>query len=169
MDYILRRSHRRTLSLQVDPTLQVVVRAPLWVAACDVENFVEAHRGWIARQTQRRLDELQAHPPPDEIQREALRRQAQQVIPQRVAYYAGIMGLSPAGIKITSAKTRLGSCSAQNRLCFSLYLMQYPADAIDYIVVHELAHMVHKNHGTEFYALVASILPDYKARRAQLK
>ena len=47
--------------------------------------------------------------------------------------------------------------------------MAYPEEAIDYVVVHELAHLVHRNHGPEFYALVASILPDHKQRRALLK
>ena len=47
--------------------------------------------------------------------------------------------------------------------------MQYPEEAIDYVVVHELAHLVHRNHGPEFHALVAAILPDHKQRRALLK
>ena len=47
--------------------------------------------------------------------------------------------------------------------------MLYPPEAIDYVVVHELAHIPHKNHGREFYACVAEILPDYKKRRALLR
>ena len=74
-----------------------------------------------------------------------------------------------SGITITAARTRFGSCSPKNRLCFSWRLMAYPEEAIDYVVVHELAHLVHRNHGPEFYALVASILPDHKQRRALLK
>lgn len=47
--------------------------------------------------------------------------------------------------------------------------MQYPPEAVDYVVVHELAHIVHKNHGNAFYALIGSVLPDYPARRALLR
>jgi predicted metal-dependent hydrolase len=72
-------------------------------------------------------------------------------------------------VKITGAKKRFGSCSSQNGLCFSWRLMGYPEEAIDYVVVHELAHIAHRNHGSGFYSLVASVLPDYKARRALLK
>ena len=79
------------------------------------------------------------------------------------------MGLRPAGVTITSARTRFGSCSAKGRLCFSWRLMQYPPEAIDYVVVHELAHLVHMNHGPEFYALIERYLPDYKARRKLLR
>ena len=79
------------------------------------------------------------------------------------------MGLTYTGITITGAKTRYGSCSPKNRLCFSWRLMAYPESAIDYVVVHELAHIVHRNHGPEFHKLVESVLPDHKERRALLK
>ena len=79
------------------------------------------------------------------------------------------MGLEPAGITISSAQKRFGSCTAKNRLCFSYRLMRYPEEAIEYVVVHELAHLVHRNHGKDFYALVASVMPDYKKRDALLK
>lgn len=79
------------------------------------------------------------------------------------------MNLYPTGLKITSARTRFGSCSGQNSICFSWRLMDYPELAIDYVVVHELAHIVHKNHGSQFWALVERYLPDYRARRAMLR
>ena len=90
-------------------------------------------------------------------------------LPPRVSHYAKLMGLIPAGITITGAEKRFGSCSAKNRLCFSWHLMRYPEAAIDYVVVHELAHIPHKNHGKAFYALIETVLPDYKARKKLLK
>ena len=56
------------------------------------------------------------------------------------------MGLTPAAVTITGARKRFGSCSASNRICYSWRLMQYPEAAVDYVVVHELAHIVHKDH-----------------------
>ena len=79
------------------------------------------------------------------------------------------MGLHPTGLRITSARTRFGSCSAKNSICFSWRLMQYPDAAVDYVVVHELAHIREKNHGRAFYALVEQFLPDWRERRALLK
>ena len=79
------------------------------------------------------------------------------------------MGLRPAGITITGARTRFGSCSSKRRISFSFRLMQYPCEAIDYVVVHELAHLRHMNHSAQFYALIEQYMPDYKARRALLK
>ena len=104
---------------------------------------------------------------PEEEQ--ALRRLAAEVIPQRVAVWGRQMGLTPTGVKITSAKKRFGSCSGRNSLCFSWRLMQYPAEAVDYVVVHELAHIRHHNHGAAFWALVEHTLPDYRARQALLR
>ena len=91
------------------------------------------------------------------------------VLPPKVEHYAALMGVRPVGVTITAAKTRFGSCSAKNRLCFSLYLMRYPEDAVDYVVVHELAHIRHHNHSPAFYALVARFMPDYRRREALLR
>ena len=87
----------------------------------------------------------------------------------RLAYYSDKMGLYPTWVKITCAGTRSGSCSAKNGICYSWRLMQYPPEAVDYVVVHELAHIAHKNHGPAFYACIARILPDYQTRRALLR
>ena len=112
---------------------------------------------------------LEAYPEPDEAERARLTALARDVIPEKVRHYSRIMGLYPTAVTITGARTRFGSCSGTNRLCFSLRLMQYPDEAVDYVVVHELAHIVHKNHGREFYALVQSVLPDWRQRQALLK
>ena len=79
------------------------------------------------------------------------------------------MELVPAGIKITSARTRFGSCSSKNSICFSWRLMLYPPEAIDYVIVHELAHIRHHDHSPAFYALIEQYLPDWKARMKLLK
>ena len=79
------------------------------------------------------------------------------------------MELVPAGIKITSARTRFGSCSGKNSICFSWRLMLYPPEAIDYVIVHELAHIRHHDHSPAFYALIEQYLPDWKARMKLLK
>ena len=79
------------------------------------------------------------------------------------------MHLYPSSVKVTSAKKRFGSCSAKNSLCFSLYLFDYPDKAIDYVVVHELAHIKEHNHSKRFWRVVENYLPDYKERDKVLK
>lgn len=169
MQYTIIRSRRKTLSLQIGKDLLPLVRAPMRLSKREIDRFVADHADWIARQQQKRRQWQAAHPEPSPQEIAALRALAARTIPGRVSHYAAIMGLTPEGVRITGARTRFGSCSGKNALCFSLYLMRYPAQAVDYVVVHELAHIVHKNHGADFYALIASVLPDYKARRALLK
>ena len=168
-DYRVVRSRRRTVALQVDQTGSVVVRAPMTLPAEEIRTFVEKHETWIRRQQQRQARYRAEHPEPTPQEQEALRRQAKAHLPQRVAYWAGVMGVRPTGIRITSARTRFGSCSGKNRLSFSLYLMAYPPEAIEYVVVHELAHIRHKNHSPAFYAEVERYLPDWRRRQALLK
>ena len=164
-DYQVVRSRRRTVALQVDQTGSVIVRAPMTLPAEEIRTFVEKHETWIHRQQQRQARYRAEHPEPTPQEQEALRRQAKAHLPQRVAYWAGVMGVRPTGIRITSARTRFGSCSGKNSLCFSLYLMAYPPEAIEYVVVHELAHIRHKNHGPAFYAEVERYLPDWRQRQ----
>ena len=168
-DYQVVRSRRRTVALQVDQTGSVVVRAPMTLPAEEIRTFVEKHETWIHRQQQRQARYRAEHPEPTPQEQEALRRQAKAHLPQRVAYWAGVMGVRPTGIRITSARTRFGSCSGKNSLCFSLYLMAYPPEAIEYVVVHELAHIRHKNHSPAFYAEVERSLPAGRLRPTLLK
>ena len=147
----------------------MIVRAPLRASAASIERFVQEHAEWIQKAQARQRARLAAHPEPDEAGQAVLMRRAREELPPKVAYYAQRMGLQPTGMTITSARTRFGSCSPKNRLCFSWRLMDYPEAAIDYVVVHELAHIVHKNHGPQFWALVERYMPDYRARRALLR
>jgi predicted metal-dependent hydrolase len=86
-----------------------------------------------------------------------------------VEKYAAIMGVFPEHVSINSAKTRFGSCSSKKRLNFSCRLMTYDERAIDYVVVHELAHLKHLNHSKDFWAFVEKFMPDYKERKKLLK
>jgi predicted metal-dependent hydrolase len=109
------------------------------------------------------------HPEPDCEEKADCIRRAREYLPERVSFYSSLMGLQPAGITITGARTRFGSCSSKKRLSFSWRLMQYPDKAIDYVVVHELAHLRYMNHSKEFYELIEKFMPDYKQRRKLLK
>lgn len=166
--YTLIRARRKTMSLSVNEDETIVVRAPLSAAQTTIDAFVASHDAWIARAIARRRAHHAAYPPLSEQQAALLREQAKVVLPQKVAYFAARMGLSPQGVQITAAQKRFGSCSQNGKLHFSYRLLRYPEAAVDYVVVHELAHLVHFNHGAAFYALIATILPDYRTRAAML-
>ncbi len=97
------------------------------------------------------------------------KREAKEIIAGRVDYYSNRLDLFPKGIKITSAKYRWGSCSRDNRLSFSWRMIMAPLTIIDYILIHELAHIKEKNHSRRFWRYLESILPDYRKQRLWLK
>lgn len=170
--YELLRSDRRTLSAEVvirDGAPVLRVHAPRRLPQKDIDAFLTDRAQWIANAMSRQQERADAHPEPTEAERALLIGRARALLPGKVAAYAQQMGLTPAGITITGARTRFGSCSAQNRISFSWRLMAYPEEAIDYVVVHELSHIRYKNHSASFYALIATVLPDYQARIAMLK
>ncbi|QAT49340.1 M48 family peptidase [Caproiciproducens sp. NJN-50] len=173
MSHTLRieRSKRRTLSLSITRDGAVLVRAPLFLESEEIESFVRRHEEWIERQLslwkERAAREAALMLTPEKTA--ALKQRAQVYLSGRVRHYSKIMGVSPIGIKITSAKTRWGSCSAKNSLCFSYRLILLDPEAVDYVVVHELAHIRVKNHGPEFYREVERYLPDFRRRIALLR
>ena len=166
-NYTLLRSRRRTLAIEVQRDGTVLVRAPLRTPQKTIDEFLARRSEWIAQAQQRQRQRCEAYPPLSPAEIAQLRQKAKEILPNKVAYWAKIMGVVPTGLKITAAQKRFGSCSGKNSLCFSLYLMRYPEAAIDAVVVHELAHIRHKNHSPAFYAEVERYLPDYR-RRAQL-
>ena len=91
------------------------------------------------------------------------------IIRERVDYYARLMGVSYTSVKLSNAKKRWGSCSAQNRLNFAWRLVMCPLWVIDYVVVHELSHITYKDHSPRFWALVATQMPHYQEARTWLR
>ena len=157
------RSKRRSVSLEISPELKVIVRAPLHMKRKDVDSFVDDHRDWIEKHIELRSQRLANRlPEPDEYEIADLKRRAKDVLPDKVAYFSALMGVEVKGVKITSAKKRLGSCSSENGICFSYRVMMYDEDIIDYVVIHELAHIKEHNHSSRFYDIVKKYCPDYK-------
>ena len=170
-EYKVIRSDRRTLAIEITKALEVLVRAPKRATDEEIRLAVEKNAAWIKKHLEVRRLRNEAHTAYELTDGEIaqLTALARQVIPPKVAHFAKLMGVKPASVKVTSAQSRFGSCSGQNGLCFSYILMRYPDAAIDYVVVHELAHIKHHNHSKSFWTLVGKYLPDYKEREKLLK
>lgn len=169
LEYDLIRSRRKTLALEVTREGKVLVRAPVRLAKSRIDDFVRQHAGWVQKHQAIQEKRREAHPEPTEAEQEELIRRAKEILPKKVEQYGRLMGLHPTGITITGARKRFGSCSGKDRICFSWRLMQYPEEAVDYVVVHELAHIRHKDHSGAFYACVEKTLPDWRERRNLLR
>ncbi len=95
--------------------------------------------------------------------------EAQKHIPSHVEFWAEKMRLSPTNLRFRKTKRQWGSCSGKNVLSFNTMMMKLPHDVIQYIIVHELAHIKLKHHQKAFWQLVEHYVPDYRAQVAELK
>ena len=161
-------SNRKTISITVKEG-RVIVRAPRGVSRARIDSFVDKNREWIEKRieiTKNQRDPIAAM---TDAQVKQLREAARVYLTAKTEEYAKSIGLKYGRITITGAKTRFGSCSSKGNISYSYRLMLYPEAAIDYVVVHELAHLLEMNHSRRFYAIIEKILPDYKERIKLLK
>ncbi len=168
MDYEIVYSGRRTLAIAIKDG-RVIVRSPYGVSSDRIEKSLLSHREWIEKQIEKQKIKAERFPELTEERIRELRKTARRVLTEKTENFSKIMGLKYGRITITSAKTRFGSCTSKGNISYSYRLMLYPEAAIDYVVVHELAHLLEMNHSKRFYAIVEKILPDYKQRKALLK
>lgn len=92
-----------------------------------------------------------------------------EIIKSRVEYFSELMQVSFNRIKIDNSKNRWGSCDSAANIKFNLRLSMLPHKVIDYVIIHELSHLMEFNHSKRFYEIIETVMPDYKKHRAQLK
>lgn len=160
------RSARKTIAIQINPGGEVIVRAPRGMPLPAIEQFVASKRGWIEKHLAQQPVGL---PKFTDAQMHELVQQAKAVIPERVACYAPLVGVTYGRITIRNQHTRWGSCSSKGNLNFNCLLMLAPAEVLDYVVVHELCHRKEMNHSPKFWAEVARVFPNYRQSQHWLK
>lgn len=153
-----------------DGTLSV--SAPYGMSDTEIRKFVESKSDWIERTMQEMLvtRQLKEHEPvlapfmEREIRLE-LKRQLQRLIDK----WEPVMGVKSAGFTIKKMKTRWGSCNVKSHhLNFNLLLAKVPPECAEYVVVHELTHLLEPSHNTRFWSLMEYYLPGSKELRKQL-
>lgn len=172
ISYTLRRSRRaKRLSIVVRCDA-VIVTAPMRVNENLIVSFVERHSQWIWSKIEevkrKRADWLK----PEGLAQEhfmALRGRAKKFVMERLRIYAQCYGVSYRRVCIKNMKTMWGSCSKEKNLNFHYRLMFLPLELADYVIVHEICHLRHLNHSKCFWNLVAETIPDYKAKRIELR
>lgn len=168
------RSKRKTLAIEIRPDMRVVVRAPEKIPQNEIMKFVEEKQNWIKKhlvQMYFKAEEIKKQkkePALTNADIEKLCQKALSVIPDKVKYYAEIMGVTYGRITIRNQKTRWGSCSSKGNLNFNCLLMLMPDKVLDYVVVHELCHLKQMNHSKKFWMEVERYMPDYRNYRKWL-
>lgn len=170
-EYQIVRSDRRTLSLIVRPG-QVLVRAPMTEPEENIIRFVEDHAEWVLKklaETKSRQETRRQLPSLSQTELRKLHARAISYFPQRVAFFAPVVGVTYGKITCRIYKSKWGSCKADGSLAFNTLLMLAPPDVIDSVVVHELCHRKVMNHSASFYREVLRVCPDYYEKHQWLK
>jgi predicted metal-dependent hydrolase len=147
----------RQIPLHIKPTTAKTVRAQLH----DDTTFIVYLPTSVARQQSSELIRLALT--------SWMKHQARLAATMLIEKHAPRSGLFPRCLRIKTQKSRWGSCGPQNDINLNWLLMLAPPDALEYVVVHELCHIKHKNHSRDFWQLVAEHLPDYQRQRHWLK
>ncbi len=119
---------------------ELVISCPEGISSSELQNVVEKH----------------------------YRKELKAIINKRVKFYQSNFKVKPKNITIKSQETRWGSCSSERNINFNWKLIMAPIEIIDYLVVHEMCHLIHMNHSKSFWTLVGRIMPDYKERQEWL-
>lgn len=204
--YTIVRCRRKTVALQVTREAEVVVRAPRYVSAFFIEEFVREHVAWVEKrkqeikkrkksfvegelflflgniypltvmQTGDRINFSEAEGfsfgrdalNPQKLFEDWYKKQARNILPRRVGELAEMYGFEYNTLRITSARTRWGSCSGKRNISLSWRLVLAPKSVIDYVIIHELTHLEHMNHSKVFWNKVARLCPEYRQHKRWL-
>ena len=157
------RSNRKTLALELHPN-RLLVRAPMGATEKDIRAFVQENQGWIEKNLAKMQAQQQAAACVKRLTMEEIQQLADlalKIIPERVKYYAPLVGVSYSRITIRNQRSKWGSCSSKGNLNFNCLLMLAPPEVLDSVIVHELCHRKEMNHSPRFYAEVLRVFPDY--------
>lgn len=216
IEYTIKYSKRKTIAIHIEPSNNIIVKAPIGMDRNRLKELVESKGKWISNKLEESNDykiqertykngelflflgkeyplELMIDETASvmsvEIINNSLRiitntedkdsiknlleefykKQTRIIIQDRIKYYQNYFIVRPNNIRIKKQKTRWGSCSSLKNLNFNLKLSMAKLSVIDYIVVHEMSHLIHLNHSKDFWNLVKSVLPNYKDEKDWLK
>ena len=154
---ISRTRRARRITLSVRPSGEVRLSFPPYVSQRRALEFLESKQEWILRaKAKYAARESQPSLPAEDIER--LRAEAKAYLPARTEELARLLGLRYGKVTIRATRSKWGSCTAQNNISLSLFLMTLPPHLRDYVIIHELCHTVHHNHSAAFHALVDKLL-----------
>lgn len=168
---IRRRNQRRAYIRVKAPDGCVEVSAPWHVNDAEIKRFVSAHADWINRQRFHVVEGEKSRlgaPTPEEIAE--WRAVVAAFVPALVERWASVMGVKPGKLAYRNMVSRWGSCNVKTgRICINVQLAAHPPECLEYVVVHELCHLLEASHGPRFKSLMDTFLPDWRSREAKLR
>lgn len=168
----LSRKRVKNLNLRISRDgAHVDVSAPSWVSEDEVRDFVRRKAAWIESHLAQAADTPMARASqakPEEVA--AWREVVSACVPALIAAWEPIMGVRAGKVAYRNMTSRWGSCQpSTGRICINVRLALYPPECLEYVVVHELCHLLERGHGPRFHQLMDTFMPDWKQRRAKLR
>jgi len=166
---VCRRNDRKTLAITITQEGGLLIKAPLRMPDREIEHFLKQKRYWIYKQTKHVLEDTQKRVERSEKEVKVLKERARKVLTEKTDYYKCLLGVDYQRIRIGDQRTRWGSCSTRGTISYNWHLILMPDRIMDYVVVHELCHLLEMNHSERFWRRVEAVLPDYENRKKWLK
>ena len=164
-EVVFKKSVRsRSISIRVHPVKGVSVTVPYIVPFAAARLFFEARRGWILETMAKQKDRYKDVAPMSSNEVETLRRQAKAQLPGRLAEFASRYGFTYNRVAIKHNSSNWGSCSTKGNINLNLSIMRLPRILQDYVLLHELCHLRHPDHGHAFHLLLEHLLTDHVVR-----
>lgn len=168
----IRRKRVKNLSIYVkSPSARIEVSAPLRMSDARIRQFVSQKASWIRRKQEEIL--VSPHSKAEEAgdeEKKLWRDVVSSFTPALIEKWEPVMGVKAGEIAYRNMRSRWGSCKpSTGRICINTRLALYAPECLEYVVVHELCHLLERGHGPRFYELMDSFLPDWKERRAKLR
>lgn len=166
---VLQRQKRKTLVITITQDEKLLIKAPFRMPEKQIKCFIDHKQDWIYKNIKHVLESNKNKTAKSEEDIKELKKQAREILTKRTEYYKEILKVDYERICIGNQKTIWGSCSSRKTISYNCHLVLMPERIIDYVVVHELCHLVEMNHSSDFWQKVSEVLPDYKNRRKWLK
>ena len=164
-----RKSARsRRVAIRVHPVRGVTVSVPTFVPYAAAMAFFKMKRQWVLDAVRRQKDRLKDTPVASSSEIEELRRQAKSELPPRLAELAARYGFLYNKVTIKHNATNWGSCSSKGNINLNLTIMRLPRVLQDYVLLHELCHLRHQDHGHGFHLLLEHVLTDHLVKTLDL-
>lgn len=165
-------SNRRTLSLEIQDDGSLIIRAPRFISQKRIKEFIVKKHDWIiktANKVNARTQIAKSLPPLTQEEKSRLKKEAAEYFAPKIEHYAKISGIKYGKISYRFQKTRWGSCNRKGDISLNCLLMLAPKRVRQSVAVHELCHVKHFNHSSEFYKEITKLMPDYKEVNGWLK
>ena len=150
----------RRMSIRVHPVKGVSVTVPYLMPYAAAQLLLEARRGWVLDTISKQRERYKDIEMPSEKEIEALRLQAKEELPPRLSVLAERYGFKYNKVTIKRNATNWGSCSAKGNINLNLSIVRLPVILQDYVLLHELCHLRHQDHGHGFHLLLEHVLTD---------